>query len=459
MRANLTLVSPIAKYHYTYRETVALLPKEYRILLEKNKAKNEDTAKALFIWTMKYGRHWLDTSTMMVFQFVLWRTYTYYKQAELITRSHFLRGVWDSKNSESNCAPATSSTHTLYKALGVLEEIGFIRQTAIKINGSDAVSLFEIDCKKVLEHSRVREDDVAKLRESRKSKAQVIDFPIEDDSFLHRRRECTSALPPVVHKCTTEGKPKTSKPKEEETKVTSCSVPRNEDSDAIDCKSKVEEVIRRATARTVALREAKVARAARGATISLSDLNATWKQVMVSVYGSCTVAGLTTREYGIFRRMVKGHPPECSWKEFLTWVVNNWQQINKESRELSEYRKKKSGEWALAQEQAIFLFSKAPDLFNMVRCYGRLLKRFSQKTLEGRGPAREDSAEVVELKAKLEAATRQERTNRQLLQKVLSAKATPVAAVRPARRVVVTVDPENDRFFRDADDDQLPEWK
>lgn len=459
MRSNLVLVSTDYKYNYTYRETVALLPDEYRDLLAKDKAKYEDTAKALFIWTMKYGRHWLDTTTLMVFQFILWRTYTYYKRAELISKSQFMYGVWDSKTSESNCAPATSSAHTLYKALGILEELGFIRQTSIKINGADAISLFEIDCKTVLDHSKLREDDVAKLRESRKSKAQVVEFPTENESFLGDKGWCNNAPRGVVHKCTTEGKPKPSKPKEENTKRISRSVPHDEAGGATDCKSKVEEVIRRATARTVALRGVKVDRAARGATISLQDLNATWKQVMVSIYGSCTVAGLTTKEYGMFRKMVKAHTLECSWKEFLTWAVNNWQQINKESRELSEYRKKKSGEWALKEADAIFLGTKSPDLFMVVKNYGKLLKRFSQKTLEGRGPAREDSAEVVELKAKLEATTRQERTNRQLLQKALAAKAPPVAEARPARRPVVTVDPENDRFFKDADDDQLPEWK
>lgn len=461
MRSSLVLVSPVTKYHYTYNETVALLPDEYRKLLAKDRRSNEDTAEALLDWTMKQGRYWLDISTILVFQFILWRTYRYYKKAELISRSQFLEGVWDSKDDTSNCARVTTSTHTLYKALKTLEDTGYIRQTAIKINGADAVSLFEIDCKRVLDNTVVKGDIVPRLRESKKSKGQVIGFPTENEPFLRPRRECTSALPPVVHKCTTEGKPKTSKPKEEETKKTSCSVPRNEvhPVSAIDCKSKIEGVVAKATARVTRLRNVKVERAALDAMISLSDLNATWKQAMISAYGSCTVAGLTVKEYGMFRRTVKTHTLDCSWKEFFTWAISNWRQINKESLALSEYRKKKSGEWSLKDEQTTFLGTKAPDLFMLVKNYGKLLKRFSQKGLEGRGVASEDTEEVKALKAKLEATTRQETVNRQLLDKALRAKQAVPATPRPPPRIVATVNPEHDQFFQGDDDDMLPVWK
>lgn len=457
MRANLVLVAPGNRHHFTYRETVSLLPEEYQTLLAKDKAKNEDMAKALFVWVMKYGRHWLDISTMMVFQFILWRTYTYYKRAELISRSQFLRGVWDSKNSESNCAPATTSTHTLYKALGILEEMGFIRQTAIKINGADAISLFEIDCKVVLDHGRLREDDVAKLRESRKSKAQVVAFPTERESFFDNGRQCTSALGGVVHKCTTEGKPKTSKPKEEETKKTGCSVPRNEAPDAIDCKRRVEEVVQRAASRTTALREAKVARAARGSMITLTDLNASWKQSMIAAYGSCTVAGLTTKEYGIFRRTTKASPLECSWKEFFTWVISSWQQINKEAKEFSEYKRKKGGDWSLREDTAIFLGTAAPDLFMVVKNYGKLIKRFSQKSLAHKSVAAEDAPEVKKLREELAASRREVGSTAKLLERALRGPST-LATPRPAPRQVRTVSPEQDKFFEEVDSD-LPQWK
>ena len=470
MKATILLKVPVSKGNYSYEEVAGLLPEAYRLLITRNEASNTGTAQDLFMWVNTQAGNLLDVSCAAVMRFIIARTYGYRKQAELIAVSHLIEGVWRVKDGTSICAPAVKSERTARKALEILEKIGYITRHRVVINHSDHTSLIEVHADVVLRDSVIR-TEVGMLRQSRKSKVESDDFMREDVVFadknstkgvLHKysRGVLHKCTPAPLHKCRTEDV-NIEDVNSEEIKNPSCSVPRNEvrPVSAIDCKSKIEGVVAKATARVTRLRNVKVERAALGAMISLSDLNATWKQAMISAYGSCTVAGLTVKEYGMFRRTVKTHTLDCSWKEFFTWAISNWRQINKESLALSEYRKKKSGEWSLKDEQTTFLGTKAPDLFMLVKNYGKLLKRFSQKGLEGRGAASEDTEEVKALKAKLEATTRQETVNRQLLDKALRAKQAVPATPRPPPRIVVTVNPEHDQFFQGDDDDMLPVWK
>lgn len=428
---------------------VDLLPEHYRTLLAKDRKQNEDKARKLFDWTMRQGRHWLDTTTLMVFQFILWRTYYYHKSAELISKSQFMRGVWDGKTSESNCAPATNSTHTLYKAIAALEELGFIKQTNIRVNGADVISLFEIDCKTVLDHSKILEQDMSHLRVSKKRTAQIIDFPGGGDSILSGRPWSKNAPPTVEQICTTEEVQIQGTSRNTNTKNLGRSEPRN---------VAVLDAIAKATNKTRALREVKVARSARGATISLTDLNATWQKVMIKAYGSCTIAGMTHREFGIFKKVTKTHTMSVSWEEFLTWVVGNWATINKESKGLSDYRKRKSGDWSLKQEEVIYLGSAAPDLSMMARNFGKLLKRYSDTTLSRRNTpvVAEVSEESHRLRAELRASRLRERAAQQALAEATQARKAP-ERVRRTRPTVNTIDPEGDKFFEG--DDELGGWK
>ena len=444
---------------YRYREVVSLLPQHHKQLLLNDRAHVKEDSNALFNWIMRYGRRHLDATTLIVFQFIYWRSYAYHKRAELIPKSHFLNGVWEGEDGFSKCAPATTSEHTLYKALNILEQCGFIDWYSIQVNGVDVTSLYEINFKNVIAH-QYTEKSVSKLRESRKKTAKIIDFPGNEPSILDDDGRCIVAPTPPVHSCTTEDINKN-----EDIKNLSCSVPRNAKRITrsrkleINCNDTALTSIEKAVARVTERRESKVRRAAAPGAgfISLVDLNATWQSVMIETFGSCTFSGLTHTEYGIFKRIAKAHTMSCTWREFLLWTVQNWSLINTESRELDAYKKKKSGDWSLADEGKILLGSTAPDIFRMTRNYVKLLKRFSQHTLAGHTVRPEESAEIIELRKVVAQVKKESAVSNQLLQKALSVKPTTVPTPKAVRAVKI-VNPNNDTFFADTDS-SLPEWK
>lgn len=458
MKTALQLHTDAPRYSYRYRDVVALLPEHQKELLAKNRATLEDPARQLFNWVIRHGRTHLDSTTLGVFQFIMWRTYTYFKRAELITKDQFLYGVWDVKSNEAICAPATPSAHTLYRALNILESLGFIDWYTVQINGADVSSLFEINFKNVISHN-LPEDAMHKLRASKKKTAEIIDFPSDNDSLLRVGRRCKVAPPPVVQGCTTEYYNK-----KKDTKESSCSVPRNAKRSRIrkveiDCNDTAEASIGKAIARVTELREAKVRRAAapRAGFIALTDLNATWQSSMIAAYGKCTVSGLTHKEYGMLKRIAKTHTMSCTWKEFCEWAISNWSAINRESKEIAAYKKKKTGDWSMQDSERIFLGADTPDIFMMVRNFAKLIKRYAQQSLAGRSIKAEDSAEVVDLRRQAHEARREANINKQLLQKALSAN-TATAPTHTRQRSVKIVNPIQDTFFEEADS-SLPEWK
>ena len=256
--------------------------------------------------------------------------------------------------------------------------------------------------------------------------------------------------------------------KEHIKELNGCSVPRNviritrtrKPVDEIDCKfDTAKEAIAKAVARVTEKRESKVRAAARRAGfITLTEFNATWQSVMIAAYGSCTMSGLTHVEYGMLKRISKTHTLNCSWREFLEWVVANWRRINKESKEYADYRKRKGGDWSLKEEDRIFLGSDAPDTYAFVKSYGKLVKRFAQMRLSGAKAATEDTAVVVQLRKEAEEAKRQAAINRRLLDKALSAQKPSTAPSTPVKKPVKIVNPATDTFFDDVDTD-LPDWK
>lgn len=458
MKTVLALTAEQRLYSYKYREVVELLPAHLKTLLLKDRDSTEDDARRLFNWIMQQGRRHLDATTILVFQFIFWRTYTFYKRAELISKRQFLQGVWDGRTSESRCAPATTSEHTLYKALNTLEQLGFVDWYAVSINGADVTSLFEINIKTVLDHE-LKEQDMGKLRIGKKRTAEILDFPAEKESIVGFRGRCKVAPPPVVQGCTTEYNNN-----KKVTKSDSCSVPRNATRVSrirkveIDCNTgfdKASDAIASAVARVTEKREIKAARATRTAFPSLQSLNALWQLVMVAEFGSCTVSGMTHKEYGMFKRIAKPHQLSCSWKEFFTWVVSSWTTINLEGKEIAAFKKKK-GDWSLQDENRIFLGAETPDLYMMIRNFPKLVKRYSQHALSGKGTVRE-SAEIIELKKAVKKAEKQNATIADMLNRAMRVQGSG-DAIRKERKQVKIVDPEKDTFF-DEVDSSLPEWK
>lgn len=464
MSALLQLISPVSKLSYQYTDVARLLPPEYKQKIQRNDAVYGNVATQMFIWLVTQAGHFLDPSCANVFKFIIARTYGYRKPAELMSVRQLIEGVWDARNDGSICAPVVKDERTARKALDILERIGFITRTRITINRTDVLSCVEVHAEIVLLHTHTR-SEARMLRQRRKDKRaeEGIEAP-EDGEFFLKPSKLRG-----VQKCSTRHLQKcsTNNINKEDYKKNSCSVPRNVvrvsrvRKNEIDCKpsfDKAKDAVAEAVARVTEKREAKVRRAARATGfISLSDLNATWQSVMVAAFGSCTMSGMTHKEYGIFKRIAKTHTLSCSWKEFLGWVVQNWSQINNESKEIARY-KRKQGDWSLKDDERIFLGSESPDLFMMAKNFSKLVKRFSQHTLSGRSISAAESEEVERLKKEVQVAKHEAAVQKHLNKKLLNAR--PVAPVVKQGRQVARIiqNPEDDDFF-DSADSSLPEWK
>jgi hypothetical protein len=457
----LELHTTCPKIRYNYTEVVTLLPATYREKVTANEAKNRAKGAALLLWCVTQSTHFIDSTSANVLQFIIARTYGYAKEGELISINHFITGVFASKDGRSIIAPAVKDRATVYKALGVLEAIGLVERTRVTINSADVVSIICVNADAVLALT-MTENEAKMLRVSKKQKQlNTLEIDEEEGDFLIKS---TSARVGGFPTSRVGGKPTTEYINKEDIKNLSCSGLRNAKRITrsrrfdIDCKDTAEVAIAKAVARVTERRNAKVrGGAARGGFISLQELNATWQGAMITAYGSCTVSGLTHKEYGILKRVAKTHVLDRSWKEFCEWVIAHWAAINRESRSLADYKKKRTGEWSLKDEEKIFLGTDRPDIFQMARNFVKLIKRFSQYTLTGRTVVAEETAEVAELKRQVLETRKEAALHKQMLQKALNAKEAPVTTLKP-RKSITLIDPKKDTFF-DESDDELPEWR
>ena len=450
------------KLRYNYTEVVTLLPSEYRRKVTADEGKNRAVGHDLLLWCVTQSTHFLDQTCANVLQFIIARTYGYAKEGELISVNHFITGVFAMKDNRSIIAPAVKDRATVYKALAVLEAAQLIDRTRVTINSADVVSVISVKADAVLSLVMTREQ-AQMLRESKKQKQlNALEIDAEEGEFAMKN---TSSRVGGFPTSRVGGKPTTEDIYKEDIKELSCSVPRNAKRITrsrkieIDCNDNAATAIAKAVARVTERRESKVRRAADagGGFISLSALNATWQTVMISTFGHCTFSGLTHKEYGIFKRIAKTHTLSCRWEEFLLWVVQNWAVINKESKEIAAFKKKKTGDWSLNEDSRIFLGTDTPDIFMMTKNFAKLIKRYAQHSLSGRRVRVEESAEVIELRRVVEQVKRESAVSNQLLQKALAAKQESVATARVVRPVRI-VNPKNDTFFEEADS-TLPEWR
>ena len=452
-----------------YSDIVAALPESIGSKLKFNR---EVFAKsyALSRWLMVYGLFVLDAHEYVLLHFIASRTLHFGKLAEMITKDHFLRGVWS--NDEPVCAPVKMGPSVLYRTIRSLESKGIISVLPVQLNGRDLPTIYEVEID-FISTLRPSEELMSKLRAPRQKPqtADIFDFEAFRQAKLSGLGGSTrNHLPDdkvvlprttnIINKNNADNEVvATAAPRNENASLRVRRKPRAAVSDAIDCNVGVREVIEVTLARSTAKREQKVSRAARGAAITLSDLNATWKKAMIAAYGSCTVAGLTNKEYGMFKRIAKAHEVSCTWLEFFTWAIDHWQGINREAKQYGEFKRKKEGDWSMKQEDLVFLGSDTPDLLMAVKNLPKLLKRYAAYALTGRSvEAKEESAEVQALRKELAESQREARTNAALVRKALSAKSMPtVATPKPAKRVNI-VNPESDTFFEDTDS-ELPGWK
>lgn len=462
----LELVTTVPKLRYRYSDIKALLPAEYKDKITPNEDKNRPIGNQLLRWCIVQSTHFLDPATANVLQFIVTRTYLYAKEAELISVSHFILGVFSGEDGRSLAAPAVKDKATVYKALATLEQIGAIDRTRVTVNSADVISLICVNAEAILSMNMTKEQ-AEMLRESRRQK-RMESMEI-DESMCEFEVKVASSRVSGFPTTRVSEKPDTEYiNKKENKKELSCSVPRNvmrisrsrKPAIEIDCKKlSAKEAIDKAVARVTEKREAKVRRAAaRTGFIALADFNATWQQAMVGAFGKCTVSGLTHKEYGMLKRIAKTHNLNCSWKEFLDWVVANWRRINRESKEIADYKKRKHGDWSLKEEDRIFLGTDSPDTFMLVKNFGKLVKRFSQAQLSTVAGTQAETAEIIELRKELAAAKIQAATGRKLLDKALSAKGLPSAPTPATRKPVKIVNPETDTFFEEVDA-TLPDWR
>jgi len=476
MGSALALVSPNRKLRYSYSETVKLLPASTYKLIDRDQKTHNDTTSKLYNWFFEQAGFHLDVSTERVLRSIFSRTYRYYKQAELISVRQIQEGVWKENSELPVCCPAISDVRSVRKALSVLERIGYITRTLITINNVKTFSLVQLHPERILKDIHTKADETM-LRARRKDKELQVDDLIDDENTLKPSKlrmvhKCTIRM---VHKCTNE-----SINKDERINSTGCSRVRNgkrfvssqKADNEIDFKSNdpstafekevpvyrsAEAAIADAVARVTKKREDKVRQGVDNKVfITLREFNATWQSVMIDKFGTCTVAGLTHKEYGILRRVAKTHTLSCSWKEFLEWVVSNWSRLNEESKEYLEYRKRKHGDWSLKEEDRIFLGTSAPDTYMFVKNFGKLFKRFVQVGLVGAKLTKAETAEVITLRKELEAERRKASMNKQLLDRVLVFRGQSSAATVPKKKTVKIADPEKDTFFNDFDT-SLPE--
>ena len=462
MGALLKLVSPIRKTRYEYREIVAVLPQQYLKMLAIDTERYRNTTLALYHWLITQAGFHLDASCSSVLRFLVARTFRYHKEAELVSIRQMQEGLWDTKSDKALCCPVIKDERTARKALTILERAGFITRYRTTVNNVDTLSLVQVHANAILAIEHTKRDEIM-LRTRRKDKEIYLQEVPETDetaskpSELRHLQKCT---PRHLQKCSSEYKNK------EDIKELSCSVPRNvgrvtrtRNKFAIECNDSALTAIDKAVARVTERRESKVRRAAaQKGFVSLQSLNAIWQSVMIKTFGSCTVSCLTHREYGIFKKIARPHVMSCSWEEFCLWVVTSWARINKESREISRYKKKKTGDWSLEDDSRIFLGTETPDLFQMTRNFTKLLKRYAQTTVVSTGVAPDASEEVVSLRKEAEAARREAAVSKQLLDRVINTqKRDSVVSVRKPRPVKL-VDPTTDTFFEEAEE-SLPEWR
>lgn len=455
----LELRTQTPRLRYNYSEVVALLPDEYRKKVTADEGKNRSIGHDLLLWCVTQSTHFLDHTSANVLQFIIARTYGYAKEGELISINHFITGVFAVKDGRSIIAPAVKDRATVYKALAVLEAAGLVERTRVTINSADVVSVVCVKAQAVLALT-MTEEKAKMLRESRKQKQpSTIEIDEEEGEFVLKTAPSRVGGFPTTR---VGEKPTTEYINKEDIKHLSCSGLRNakritrKRTFEIDCKDTAQDAISKAIARVTEKREAKVRRAAAPGKgfISLSEINATWQQAMVSIYGSCTVSGLTHREYGVFKRMAKPHVLSASWLTFFEWVIRNWGAINKESQEIARYRKEKTGDWSMADDHKIFLGTDKPDIYHMTRNYVKLIKRFSQNSMANIAVTVQDSEEMERLRKDAAQARREAAMNRQLLQRALAAPVT--AATTEPRRKVTIVNPSESDFTEDA---SLPEWR
>lgn len=400
-------------------------------------------------WFSVYGLVNLTKAEYFVLRFIIARTVHYGKTSEIIFKNHFLSGV--QAGGEWKTAPCGVNSRDLYAAIASLEEKKLVETSRVTDGKRHLATLYKVNVEAIL---TLRGKPRMALKIPKKQARSMVptgtDLPAKERCQLAPKKNDD-----VKTKNNDVGCPETTG--NVRRKVRSGFKPIE-----IDCnsKAKVEAVLLRATTRTTAKQVEKVrrGRGAAPADITLTDLNATWKRCVVAHAGSCSIVGLTHKEYGIFKKIVKTHDIRFQWEDFFTWLIPSWNSINSARKEQVAYHRKRTGEWSLSEADSIYLSTSTPQLSSVVRNLNKLMRMYIDRT--SYSPARVESADVSGIKAELAAARREAQVATALMNKALHARATPVAAPKKAasKPLTIIVNPEEDDYY-DRDEEALPDWK
>lgn len=391
-------------------------------------------------WFAVCGLLCLSKAEYFVLRFIVARTIHYGKTCEIITKAHFLEGI--RVGEEWKAAPCGVHNRELYTALARLEETGFIKLVQI-INGRKHIATaYNVEVATILSHKGASHV-TGKLKIPKKSRISVVSNDTSDPLF-------------EGYQMTPQNSKQYNTNNSDEERCVKRIVRRRQKENEIDCNTVIRNVIDTTKKRTLEKLDEKVrrGRAAPGV-ISLDALNATWKKCMVRHYGSCTVMGLTHKDYGIFKKMVKPHDIGFAWEDFIGWLVSNWSSINKSHAEYLEYLRRSGKGWDLASRDTVLLTTKVPDISVMVRKLNMLIRRYVDRATVT--PIAEDTGVVVKLREEL-AQTKKRVAVLQHYEdrREMAGRRDDVARKLVVKKVVKIKDYQD---FGEIDDEELPEWR
>jgi hypothetical protein len=398
-------------------------------------------------WFSVYGLVLLTKAEYFVLRFIVARTVNYGKTSEIIFKSHFLEGV--QAGGEWKTAPCGVNSRDLYAAIASLEGKGIISTSRMENGKKHLATIYTINLETLIS---LREKPKMALKIPKKLKNSVVP---------------NGTTTPEVQRC--QLAPKNSyKDKDEDfdgvrarTRVRRTRTPEIEIDCNLEGKAKVEAIAKAVAARTATKQLEKVrrGRAAAPGDITLTDLNATWKRCMVDAFGACSVVGLTHKEYGIFKKVIKTHELDFAWADFFAWVIGAWGTLNADYRERSEFAKRKSSGWSMKAGEAHYLTTATPMLSSLVKNFNKLLRMYVERDVK----VHVQSADVRELQAKLEKAEQEAKDAKARISRMsrlrdVAGTTAPKTTKRSAEPVSIIAHPEHDDFFDDIDGD-LPDWR
>ena len=396
-------------------------------------------------WFSVYGLVVLTKAEYFVLRFIVARTVNYGKTSEIIFKSHFLDGV--QAGGEWKTAPCGVNSRDLYAAIASLESRGIIGTSRMESGRKHLATIYTINIETLIS---LREKPKMALKIPKKLKESVVPIGTTPGGF----ERCQMA-PKNIYK---------NKYEDFDEVRASARVRRTRKSEIeIDCnltgKQKVEAIASAAIARTATKQLEKVrrGRAAAPSDITLTDLNATWKRGMVNSFGTCSVVGLTHKEYGIFRKMLKTHELAFTWEEFFAWVIPSWSTLNADYRERSEYAMRKNSGWSMRSKEEHYLTTATPMLSSLVKNFNKLLRVYVER---GAAP-HVKTADIQDLQNRLDKAESEARAAKAQVSRLSRLReAIPLTARKAtsvADKAPIVARPEDDDFF--DSEVSLPEWR